>query len=124
MNGGFFGLNSTAIRLPAALQGELVNIASENRAVASSEAQAFFHRHLNFSSIHTLSLRDPVLRDLAELPIEVPFTASSVSIARGRWRQAAMASSSTRARISMAPPQNFWSRATTESRTSRRHKPK
>jgi pimeloyl-ACP methyl ester carboxylesterase len=66
-------LAQSMIRLPAALQGELVNIATENRAVASSEAQVFFHRQLNFSSVHTLSPRDPVLHALAELPIEVPF---------------------------------------------------
>jgi pimeloyl-ACP methyl ester carboxylesterase len=65
-------LAQSMIRLPAELQTEIVNLATENRDVATPEAQAF-HRGLNFSAIHTLSARDPVLRSLAELPIEVPY---------------------------------------------------
>ena len=60
------------IRLPFELQTGLVNLAEENRQVATPEAQAF-HRGLNFSAVHTLSPRDPVLPRLAELPIEVPY---------------------------------------------------
>jgi hypothetical protein len=65
-------LAQSMIRLPVELQAEIVNIATGNRDVATPEAQAF-HRGLNFSAIHTLSARDPVLRSLAELPIEVPY---------------------------------------------------
>jgi triacylglycerol esterase/lipase EstA (alpha/beta hydrolase family) len=60
------------IRLPADLQTGIVNVATQNRDVATPEAQAF-HSQLNFSSIHTLSPRDPVLQTLVELRIEVPF---------------------------------------------------
>jgi triacylglycerol esterase/lipase EstA (alpha/beta hydrolase family) len=60
------------IRLPVDLQTGIVNIAAQNRDVATPEALAF-HSQLNFSAIHTLSPRDPVLQTLAELPIEVPF---------------------------------------------------
>jgi hypothetical protein len=40
--------------------------------MATPEEKAF-HRGLNFSAVHTLSPRNPVLRSLAELPIDVPF---------------------------------------------------
>jgi pimeloyl-ACP methyl ester carboxylesterase len=60
------------IRLPFGLQTGLVNLAETNRQVATREARAF-HRGLNFSAVHTLSPRDPVLQRLAELPIEVPY---------------------------------------------------
>jgi pimeloyl-ACP methyl ester carboxylesterase len=65
-------LAQSMIRLPVELRAEIVNLATENRYVATAEAQAF-HRGLNFSAVHTLSPRDPVLRSLAELPIEVPY---------------------------------------------------
>ena len=65
-------LAQSMIRLPFDLQTGLVNVAEQNRAMATSEAQVF-HRGLNFSAIHTLSPRDPVLRALAELPVEVPY---------------------------------------------------
>lgn len=66
-------LAQSLIRLPFALQTGLVNLAAENREMATPEALAFFHRQLNFSSVHTLSPRDPVLRNLAELPIQVRY---------------------------------------------------
>jgi pimeloyl-ACP methyl ester carboxylesterase len=60
------------IRLPFGLQTGLVRLAEENREVATPEALAF-HRKLNFSAVHTLSPRDPVLHRLADLPIDVPY---------------------------------------------------
>lgn len=65
-------LAQSMIRLPVELQTRIVNLAMENREQATPEAQVF-HRALNFSAVRTLSPRDPVLRDLAELPIEVPY---------------------------------------------------
>jgi pimeloyl-ACP methyl ester carboxylesterase len=65
-------LAQSMIRLPFELQTGLVNLAEENRQVATPEAQTF-HRGLNFSAVHTLSPGEPVLRRLAELPIEVPY---------------------------------------------------
>jgi pimeloyl-ACP methyl ester carboxylesterase len=65
-------LAQSMIRLPSALQMGLVNLATENRKVATPEALAF-HRQLNFSSVHTLSPRDPVLRNLADRPIRVRY---------------------------------------------------
>ena len=40
--------------------------------VTTPEARVFVTQ-MNFSAIHTLSRRDPVLQTLAALPIEVPF---------------------------------------------------
>ena len=60
------------IQLPAELRNELFGLAAENRDVATPQAKAF-QTELNFSAVHTLSPRDPVLQTMAELPIEVPF---------------------------------------------------
>jgi pimeloyl-ACP methyl ester carboxylesterase len=65
-------LAQSMIRIPAELQSEILNVATQNREVATPEAKVF-HSQLKFSAIHTLSPRDPVLRTLADLHIEVPF---------------------------------------------------
>ena len=43
-----------------------------NQDAANPAAKAF-DREMNFSSVHTLSPRDPALQALVDLPIEVPF---------------------------------------------------
>ena len=65
-------LAASLIRLPSDLQSDIVNVASENPDAATPTAKAF-HREMNFSSVHTLSPRDPVLQAMVNLPIEVPF---------------------------------------------------
>jgi pimeloyl-ACP methyl ester carboxylesterase len=60
------------IRLPNEMQSGFADIAAENAAVRTPEA-ATFHKQLNFTSVHTLSPRDPALLALARLPIAVPF---------------------------------------------------
>jgi len=62
---------ASLIRLPD-LQSDIVNVVSANPDAATPTAKAF-HRELNFSSVRTLSPRDPALQVLADLPIEVPF---------------------------------------------------
>ena len=49
------------IRLPTELQRELFTLAKQNREVTTAEANAF-QTELNYSAVHTLSPRDPVLR--------------------------------------------------------------
>lgn len=68
----FGALGKSLIRLPDQLQHGLTNIAEENREVRTAEAAAFF-KELNFTSVHMLSPRDPMLLALARLPIGVPF---------------------------------------------------
>ncbi|MGZ5552546.1 MAG: esterase/lipase family protein [Chthoniobacterales bacterium] len=63
---------ASLIRLPSDLQSDIVNVVSENPDAATPTAKAF-HREMNFSSVRTLSPRDPALQALADLPIEVPF---------------------------------------------------
>ena len=63
---------ASLIRLPASLHSEIVAIVSANPDAATANAKAF-HREMNFSSVSTLSPRDPALQALAALPIEVPF---------------------------------------------------
>ncbi len=63
---------ASLIRLPLDLQSDIVNVVSENPDAATPIAKAF-HREMNFSSVRTLSPRDPVLQALVDLPIEVPF---------------------------------------------------
>jgi pimeloyl-ACP methyl ester carboxylesterase len=65
-------LAASLIRLPSDLQSDIVNVVSENPDAATPTAKAF-HREMNFSSVRTLSPRDPALQALADLPIEVPF---------------------------------------------------
>ncbi len=65
-------LAASLIRLPSDLQSDIVNVALANPDAATPTAKAF-HREMNFSSVHTLSPRDPVLQAMADLPIEVPF---------------------------------------------------
>ncbi|HEY6070032.1 MAG TPA: hypothetical protein VIU85_01570 [Chthoniobacterales bacterium] len=60
------------IHLPTGLQTDLVGVVSANQDVATPAARAF-DREMNFSSVHTLSPRDPALHGLVDLPIEVPF---------------------------------------------------
>jgi pimeloyl-ACP methyl ester carboxylesterase len=65
-------LAESLIRLPASLQTEIVTVVSENRDALKPAAKVF-DKEMNFTSVHTLSPRDPVLLTLAGLPIEVPF---------------------------------------------------
>jgi triacylglycerol esterase/lipase EstA (alpha/beta hydrolase family) len=66
------GLGKALIRLPDKLQTGLTDIAEKNAEVRTPEAAAFF-KELNFTSVHMLSPRDPMLLALARLPIAVPF---------------------------------------------------
>ena len=63
---------ASLIRLPKSLQTDIVGIVSANQDAATPAAKAF-DREMNFSSVHTLSPRDPALQALVDLPIEVPF---------------------------------------------------
>jgi hypothetical protein len=63
---------ASLIHLPTSLQTDIVGVVSANQDTASPAAKAF-DREMNFSSVHTLSPRDPALHALADLPIEVPF---------------------------------------------------
>jgi pimeloyl-ACP methyl ester carboxylesterase len=63
---------ASLIRLPLDLQSDIVNLVAANPDAATPTAKAF-HREMNFSSVRTLSPRDPALQALADLPIEVPF---------------------------------------------------
>lgn len=65
-------LAKSLIRLPKAMQTGFADIAEENAEARTVEAVAF-HKQLNFTSVHTLSPRDPALLTLARLPIAVPF---------------------------------------------------
>ena len=65
-------LAGSLIHLPSSLQTDIVGVVSANQDAATPAAQAF-DREMNFSSVHTLSPRDPALHALADLPIEVPF---------------------------------------------------
>jgi pimeloyl-ACP methyl ester carboxylesterase len=65
-------LAASFIHLPASLQTDIVGVVSANQDTASPAAKAF-DREMNFSSVHTLSPRDPALHALVDLPIEVPF---------------------------------------------------
>lgn len=66
------GLGKSLIRLPKDMQSAMTEIAEKNADV-TTPAAADFHKQLNFTSVRTLSPRDPVLRTLARLPIRVPF---------------------------------------------------
>jgi pimeloyl-ACP methyl ester carboxylesterase len=63
---------ASLIHLPASLQTDIVGVVSANQDAVAPGAQAF-EREMNFTSVHTLSPRDPALHALADLPIEVPF---------------------------------------------------
>ena len=65
-------LAASLIRLPTSLQTDIAGVVSANQDAATPDAIAF-DREMNFSSVHTLSPRDPALRALVDLPIEVPF---------------------------------------------------
>jgi hypothetical protein len=65
-------LAASLIHLPATLQTDIVGVVSANHDAATPGAKAF-NREMNFSSVHTLSPRDPALHALVDLPIEVPF---------------------------------------------------
>jgi pimeloyl-ACP methyl ester carboxylesterase len=65
-------LAASLIHLPTSLQTDIVGVVSANQDAATPAAQAF-DREMNFSSVHTLSPRDPALHALVDLPIEVPF---------------------------------------------------
>ena len=58
---------ASLIRLPLDLQSDIVNVVSENPDAATPTAKAF-HREMNFSSVRTLSPRDPVLQAMARSP--------------------------------------------------------
>jgi triacylglycerol esterase/lipase EstA (alpha/beta hydrolase family) len=63
---------ASLIHLPTSLQTDIVGVLSANQDAATPGARAF-DREMNFSSVHTLSPRDPALHALVDLPIEVPF---------------------------------------------------
>jgi pimeloyl-ACP methyl ester carboxylesterase len=63
---------ASLIRLPKSLQTNIVGVLSANQDAATPAARAF-DREMNFSSVHTLSPRDPALHALVDLPIDVPF---------------------------------------------------
>jgi triacylglycerol esterase/lipase EstA (alpha/beta hydrolase family) len=63
---------ASLIRLPKSLQTDIVGVVSANQDAATQAAKAF-DREMNFSSVHTLSPRDPVLHALVDLPIKVPY---------------------------------------------------
>jgi hypothetical protein len=65
-------LAALLIHLPTSLQTDILGVVSANQDTASPAAKAF-DREMNFSSVHTLSPRDPALHALVDLPIEVPF---------------------------------------------------
>lgn len=65
-------LAKSLIRLPSEMRTGFADIAEENAELRTAEAAAF-HKQLNFTSVHTLSPRDPALLALARLPIAVPF---------------------------------------------------
>jgi pimeloyl-ACP methyl ester carboxylesterase len=65
-------LAGSLIHLPTSLQADIAGVVSANHDAATASATAF-DREMNFSSVHTLSPRDPALRALVDLPIEVPF---------------------------------------------------
>ncbi len=63
---------ASLIRLPTSLRTDIVGIVATNPDAATPSAKAF-HREMNFSSVRTLSPRDPALNALVDLPIGVPF---------------------------------------------------
>lgn len=65
-------ISASLIRLPPDLQTGIMDVVSNNPDAITVPAQAF-ERDMNFSSVHTLSPRDPPLNALADLPIGVPF---------------------------------------------------
>jgi triacylglycerol esterase/lipase EstA (alpha/beta hydrolase family) len=65
-------ISASLIHLPTSLQTDIVAVVSANRDAVTPSAKAF-NREMNFSSVHTLSPRDPALHALVDLPIEVPF---------------------------------------------------
>jgi triacylglycerol esterase/lipase EstA (alpha/beta hydrolase family) len=65
-------LAASLIRLPTSLQTDIAGVVSANQEAATPDAIAF-DREMNFSSVHTLSPRDPALHALVDLPIEAPF---------------------------------------------------
>ena len=70
------------------MQTDFAEIAEENAEVRTPEA-ADFHKQLNFTSVRTLSPRDPALLALARLPIAVPFHSiigQKQRRRRKRWR--------------------------------------
>jgi hypothetical protein len=73
---------ASLIHLPTRLQTDIVGVVSANQDTASPAAKAF-DREMNFSSVHTLSPRDPALHALVDLPIEVPF--HSIIGAKSCW---------------------------------------
>lgn len=65
-------LAQSLIRLPLQMQRGFVDVATENTEDLTPQARPLTSQ-MNFSAVRTLSPRDPVLRKLATLPIEVPF---------------------------------------------------
>jgi Alpha/beta hydrolase family len=63
---------ASLIHLPPSLQTDILGVVSANQDTASPAAKTF-DREMNFSSVHTLSPRDPALHALVDLPIDVPF---------------------------------------------------
>ncbi|HEX4630109.1 MAG TPA: alpha/beta hydrolase [Chthoniobacterales bacterium] len=65
-------IGASLICLPSSLHSDIVDVLSANRESSTAVAQTF-NREMNFSAVHTLSPRDPALKALVDLPIEVPF---------------------------------------------------
>lgn len=63
---------ASRIRLSPLVKSEVANLMSENPDAATPAAKAF-HREMNFTSVRTLSPRDPALNALVDLAINVPF---------------------------------------------------
>ncbi|HKP01819.1 MAG TPA: hypothetical protein VJU77_00525 [Chthoniobacterales bacterium] len=66
------GFAQSLIRLPNELQNGFAEVDQANTGVTTTEGAAFF-KQLNFTSVHTLSPRNPTLLAAARLPIAVPF---------------------------------------------------
>ena len=69
-------LGASLIRLPSDLQSDIVNMVSDKPDAATPTAKAF-HRQMNFSSVRTLSPRDPRCKRWPISRSMCRFTASS-----------------------------------------------
>jgi pimeloyl-ACP methyl ester carboxylesterase len=65
-------IGASLIRLRSDVRTDVVTVMANNRDALTPSAH-FFDRNMNFTSVHTLSPRDPALNALVDLPIEVPF---------------------------------------------------
>jgi triacylglycerol esterase/lipase EstA (alpha/beta hydrolase family) len=65
-------IGESLIRVPSNVQTNVVTVMSDNRELSTLAARTL-ERAMNFSSVRTLSPRDPALNALVDLPIETPF---------------------------------------------------